>query len=123
MNLLVDTCTLLWWVNGNLLSPDASQAIADPDNRVWVSAASVWEIGIKQSLGKLTVRGDLDAVVDEDFEHLPITFAHARRAAQLPPHHRDPFDRMLVAQAQAEDLTLVTRDRRISSYDVTLLES
>ena len=123
MNLLVDTCTLLWWVNGNLLSPDASQAIADPDNRVWVSAASVWEIGIKQSLGKLTVRGDLDAVVDEDFEHLPITFAHARRAAQLPRHHRDPFDRMLVAQAQAEDLTLATRDRRISSYDVTLLKS
>ena len=123
MNLLVDTCTLLWWVNGNLLSPDASQAIADPGNRVWVSAASVWEIGIKQSLGKLTVRGDLDAVVDEDFEHLPITFAHARRAAQLPRHHRDPFDRMLVAQAQAEDLTLATRDRRISSYDVTLLVS
>ena len=123
MNLLVDTCTLLWWVNGNLLSPDASQAIADPDNRVWVSAASVWEIGIKQSLGKLTVRGDLDAVVDEDFEHLPITLAHARRAARLPRHHRDPFDRMLVAQAQAEDLTLATRDRRISSYDVTLLVS
>ena len=123
MNLLVDTCTLLWWVNGNLLSPDASQAIADPDNRVWVSAASVWEIGIKQSLGKLTVRGDLDAVVDEDFEHLPVTFAHARQAARLPRHHRDPFDRMLVAQAQAEDLTLATRDRRISSYDVTLLKS
>lgn len=123
MNLLVDTCTLLWWVNGNLLSPDASHAIADPDNRVWVSAASVWEIGIKQSLGKLTVRGDLDAVVDEDFEHLPITCAHARRAARLPRYHRDPLDRMLVAQAQAEDLTLATRDRRISSYDVTLLMS
>lgn len=123
MNLLVDTCTLVWWVNGNLLSPDASQAIADPDNLVWVSAASVWEIGIKQSLGKLTVRGDLDAVVDEDFEHLPITFAHARRAARLPLHHRDPFDRMLVAQAQAEDLTLATRDRRISNYDVPLLMS
>ncbi|MYH42380.1 MAG: type II toxin-antitoxin system VapC family toxin [Acidimicrobiaceae bacterium] len=123
MKLLVDTCTLLWWANGDELSPSASQAIADPDNRVWVSAASVWEIGIKQSLGKLTVRGDLDAVIDEDFEHLSITFAHARLATQLPCHHRDPFDRMLVAQARAEDLTLASRDRRISSYDVTLLVS
>ena len=123
MNLLVDTGTLLWWANGDELSSAASQAVADPDNRVWVSAASIWEIGIKQSLGKLTVRGDLDALIDEDFEHLPITFAHARLAAQLPRHHRDPFDRMLIAQAQTHDLTLVTRDRRISSYDVTLMVS
>ncbi len=123
MNLLIDTCTLLWWANKDRLSPAVSQAVADPDNRVWVSAASVWEIGIKQSLGRLTVRGDLDAVVEEDFEHLPITFAHARRAAQLPLHHRDPFGRMLIAQAQAQDLTLASRDRRISSYDVALLVS
>jgi len=123
VNLLIDTCTLLWWANKDRLSPAVSQAVADPDNRVWVSAASVWEIGIKQSLGRLTVRGDLDAVVEEDFEHLPITFAHARRAAQLPLHHRDPFDRMLIAQAQAQDLTLASRDRRISSYDVALLVS
>ena len=123
MNLLIDTCTLLWWANGDKLSRAVSQAIADPDNRVWVSAASVWEVGIKQSLGKLAVRGDLDALVDEDFEHLPITFAHARLAAQLPRHHRDPFDRMLIAQAQTQDLTLATRDRRISSYDVKLLVS
>ncbi|MDE0160755.1 MAG: type II toxin-antitoxin system VapC family toxin [Acidimicrobiaceae bacterium] len=123
MNLLIDTCTLLWWANKDRLSPAVSQAVADPDNRVWVSAASVWEIGIKQSLGRLTVRGDLDAVLEEDFEHLPITFAHARRAAQLPLHHRDPFGRMLIAQAQAQDLTLASRDRRISSYDVALLVS
>lgn len=123
MNLLIDTCTLLWWANNDRLSPAVSQAVADPDNRVWVSAASVWEIGIKQSLGRLTVRGDLDAVLEEDFEHLPITFAHARRAAQLPLHHRDPFGRMLIAQAQAQDLTLASRDRRISSYDVALLVS
>lgn len=123
MNLLIDTCTLLWWANKDRLSPAVSQAVADPDNRVWVSAASVWEIGIKQSLGRLTVCGDLDAVVEEDFEHLPITFAHARRAAQLPLHHRDPFGRMLIAQAQAQDLTLASRDRRISSYDVALLVS
>ncbi len=123
MNLLIDTCTLLWWVNGDALSSAASQAIEDPDNRVLVSAASIWEIGIKTSLGKLTVPDDLDAVVDEDFEQLPVTFAHARRAAQLPRHHRDPFDRMLVAQAQVQDFTLATRDRRIRSYDVALLSS
>ena len=123
MNLLVDTCTLLWWANGDELSPEVSEAMADPDNRVCVSAASIWEIGIKKSLGKLTVRGDLDALVDEDFEHLAITFTHARLAGRLPHHHRDPFDRMLVAQALTENFTLATRDRRISSYDVALLKS
>lgn len=123
MNLLVDTCTLLWWVNGDTLSVAVSQAIEDPDNRVWVSAATIWEIGIKMSLGKLTVHGDLDTVVDEDFEHLPITFTHARLAARLPRHHRDPFDRMLVAQSQTEDLVLASRDRMIGNYDVTLLRS
>lgn len=123
MNLLLDTCTLLWWANGDELSPAVSQAIADPGNRVWVSAATIWEMGIKASLGKLSVRDDLQAVIDADFEHLLITFAHARFAAQLPLHHRDPFDRMLIAQAATEDLTLATRDRRISSYDVTLLKS
>ena len=123
MNLLIDSCTLLWWANGDELSSAVSQAIEDPSNRVWVSAASVWEIGIKTSLGKLAVHGDLDTAVDEDFEHLPITLAHARRAARLPRHHRDPFDRMLVAQAQSEGLTLATRDRRISRYNVALLVS
>ena len=123
MNLLIDTCTLLWWANGDKLSSAVSQAVEDPGNQVWVSAASIWEIGIKTSLGKLTVRGDLGTVVDEDFDHLPITFAHARHAAQLPQHHRDPFDRMLVAQAQSENLALATRDRRIGQYDVALLRS
>ena len=80
MNLLLDTCTLLWWVNGSPVSAEATEAISDPDNVVWVSAASAWEISIKQAIGKLTVRGDFDAVVDEDFEHLPISLAHARLA-------------------------------------------
>ena len=123
MNLLLDTCTLLWWANGDKLSPAAADAIADPGNRVWVSAATVWEISIKQSIGKLEVRGDLDAVVDEDFEHLPITAAHGRLAGQLPRHHRDPFDRMLIAQAQLQGLALVTRDRNIRNYDTALLLS
>lgn len=123
MNLLLDTCTLLWWMDGDPVSAEAAEAIANPDNGVWVSAASIWEISIKQSIGKLAVRGDLDAAVDEDFEHLPISTAHARLAGRLPRHHRDPFDRMLVAQAQAQGLTLVTRDRNIRKYDASFLAS
>ena len=123
MNLLLDTCTLLWWVGGENVAAEAAEAIADPDNNVWVSAASIWEISIKRSINKLTVRGDLDAVVDEDFEHLPISAAHARLAGRLPRHHRDPFDRMLVAQAQAQSLTLVTRDLAIRRYDASFLAS
>ena len=123
MNLLLDTCTLLWWVGGHAVSTEAAEAIAHPDNGVWVSVASLWEISIKRSIGKLTVSGDLDAMVDEDFEHLPINAAHARLAGRLPRHHRDPFDRMLVAQAQAQGLTLVTRDRNIRKYDASFLAS
>ena len=123
MNLLLDTCTLLWWVGGDPVSAEAAEAIANPDNGVWVSAASIWEISIKQSIGKLEVRGDLDAAVDEDFEPLPINAAHAKLAGRLPHHHRDPFDRMLVAQAQAQGLTLVTRDRDIQKYDASFLAS
>ena len=123
MNLLLDTCTLLWWVNGSPVSAEATEAISAPDNVVWVSAASAWEISIKQAIGKLTVRGDFDAVVDEDFEHLPISLAHARLAGQLPRHHRDPFDRMLVAQAQLHDFLLVTRDAKIREYGAAVLVS
>lgn len=123
MNLLLDTCTLLWWVGSDPVSAEAAEAIANPDNGVWVSAASIWEISIKQSIGKLEVRGDLDAAVDEDFEPLPINAAHARLAGRLPHHHRDPFDRMLVAQSQAQGLTLVTRDRDIQKYDASFLAS
>ncbi|MCY4424378.1 MAG: type II toxin-antitoxin system VapC family toxin [Acidimicrobiaceae bacterium] len=123
MNLLLDTCTLLWWVNGSPVSAEATEAISDPDNVVWVSAASAWEISIKQAIGKLTVRGDFDAAVDEDFEQLPISLAHARLAGQLPRHHRDPFDRMLVAQAQLHDFLLVTRDAKIREYGAAVLVS
>ncbi|MDE0067211.1 MAG: type II toxin-antitoxin system VapC family toxin [Acidimicrobiaceae bacterium] len=123
MNLLLDTCTLLWWTGGNQLSPISVDAIADPNNRVWVSAATIWEISIKQSIGKLEVRGDLDAAIDEDFEHLPITAAHGRLAGRLPLHHRDPFDRMLIAQAQLQGFTLATRDHNIRKYATTILLS
>lgn len=123
MNLLLDTHALLWWMGGDTLSPEAAAAIGDPENLVCVSAASVWEIGIKQALGKLTVAGDLDAILAEDFEPVPITFDDARRAAELPPHHRDPFDRMLVAQSLARELTLVSRDPRMDPYEVSVLRA
>ena len=121
MNLLLDTHALLWWVDGADLSTEATAAIADPDNLVCVSAASVWEISIKQALGKLTVGGDLDTILAEDFEPIPITFDDARRAGSLPDRHRDPFDRMLVAQALSRELVVVSRDPCMDLYDVPVL--
>ncbi len=120
MRLLLDTHTFLWWLSDwEQIAEPAREAIADPGSVVFVSAVSGCEIGVKKAKGRLTAPGNLAAMVDEKrFEHLPLIFAHAERAAALPPHHRDPFDRMLVAQAQAEGLTLVTRDSRIPLYDV-----
>ena len=123
MKLLVDTHVLLWWLGGaDELAESAANAIADPGNLVAVSAASLWEISIKRSLGKLRVEGELhEAVVSGGFEPLPISLEHADAAGQLPPHHRDPFDRMLVAQAQSEGLTVVTRDLAFADYEIPLL--
>ena len=120
MRLLLDTHTFLWWLSDwEEIAEPAREAIADPGSVVFVSAVSGWEIGIKKAKGRLAAPGNLAAMVAEKrFEHLPLTFAHAEQAAALPPRHRDPFDRMLIAQAQAEGLTLVTRDSRIPLYDV-----
>ena len=125
MRLLLDTHTFLWWVSDwDKIAELAREAIADPKNEVFVSAVSGWEIGIKKAKGRLVAPDNLAAIVEERrFEHLPLTFDHAERAATLPPHHRDPFDRMLVAQAQAEGLTLVTRDSRIPLYDVSTMSA
>jgi PIN domain nuclease of toxin-antitoxin system len=96
--------------------------IADPDNLVVVSAASAWEISIKKALGKLAAPDDLEQQVRTGgFVPLPISIAHGIAAGQLPHHHEDPFDRMLIAQAFAEGLTIVTRDKRFNDYGVTLL--
>lgn len=121
MNLLLDSHTLLWWSENQKLSTDAAAAIADPDNLAYVSAASIWEISIKQAQGKLKIDEAIYEICSEDFEPLPITHADARLAGSLPYHHRDPFDRMLVAQALARDLVLVTRDSRMGPYGVNLL--
>ena len=122
MNLLLDTHALLWWLADEPLDDVAATRIADPAVLVAVSSASIWEIGIKALIGKLRFAGQIvEHLEQSEFEPLPISWAHAERACALPPHHRDPFDRLLVAQAQMEGLTLVTRDRHLSLYDVGIL--
>ena len=121
MNLLLDTHVLLWWAEERKMAPQAFTAISNPDNVVYVSAASIWEIGIKSARGKLEVDDAIFDVRADDFEPLPITHADARLAGSLPDHHRDPFDRMLVAQALAHDLVLVTRDPQIQLYQAEIL--
>jgi PIN domain nuclease of toxin-antitoxin system len=123
VNLLLDTHTLLWALaDDTMLAGEAHDAIADGANRVLVSAVSAWEITIKKALGKLRAPDDLSAQLDRArFEHLDVTISHALAVGELPDHHSDPFDRMLVAQARSEELTLVTRDSRIARYDVPIL--
>ncbi len=123
MNLLLDTHVLLWWVHGERIQRGAAAAIADIDNVKFVSAASIWEISIKTARGKLSVDEAFDSVVEDDFEPLPITYADARLAGSLPDYHRDPFDRMLVAQALNYDLLLVTRDPQIGLYGANILSA
>ena len=122
MKVLIDSHCLLWWLADQPMSTAASTAIADPDNTVFVSAASIWELEIKAALGKLTIDADIVVEVEQaGFEWLPVTAAHARVAAHLPPNHRDPFDRMLIGQAQAEGCTLISRDAIFSDYSVALI--
>lgn len=123
MSLLLDTHALLWWMEDNrTLSREARASIGDGHRDVYVSAATAWEISIKKTLGKLEAPDDLDAALSKNaFRELPITIAHATAAGQLPNHHSDPFDRMLVAQAKIENLTLVTRDENIAKYQIATL--
>jgi len=122
MTLLLDTHVMLWWrANDKSLGPVVRDAISTAD-AVFVSAASAWEVAIKIAVGRLKLPASFEKGVEASgFERLPITFAHAERAASLPLHHRDPFDRMLIAQAQTEGLTLVTRDRNLTAYEVAIL--
>jgi PIN domain nuclease of toxin-antitoxin system len=118
--LLVDTHALLWWLSDDPVLPDGARAaIADPTNEPLVSAATVWELAIKRSLGKLTVPDDLPArLPSEGFGWLPVSADHAWEVRRLPLHHRDPFDRLLVAQALVERIAVVTGDPRFSVYGV-----
>ncbi len=122
MRLLLDTHVVLWWLADSAELSGEIKNLLDTEPAVYVSAVSPWEIAIKQSLGKLTGPEDLaERVRDSQFTSLPITAGHGVRAGRLPQHHRDPFDRLLVAQAQIEGLTLVTRDKWIEQYDVQVM--
>jgi PIN domain nuclease of toxin-antitoxin system len=122
VRLLLDTHVVLWWsTDSPRLSKAARQAIAAADI-VWVSAVSGWEIAIKRALGKLRLDGSFAAMVAEsDLDELPLTLLHAERLSALARHHGDPFDRMLVAQVQAEGVTFITHDRLFARYDIPII--
>ncbi|HEV7509641.1 MAG TPA: type II toxin-antitoxin system VapC family toxin [Thermoanaerobaculia bacterium] len=124
MKLLLDSHAFLWWLAEDpKLKAEARQAVADPASVVHVSAATVWELSMKAAIGKLDLDGaDLAEEIEaNDFVELPITARHSLAAGTLPRHHDDPFDRMLIAQAQIEGLTIVTRDPAFRAYGVSLL--
>ncbi|MDE2665411.1 MAG: type II toxin-antitoxin system VapC family toxin [Acidobacteriota bacterium] len=123
--LLLDTHTVLWWLTDpDELHRDAFQSIECQQNEVFVSSVSGWEIAVKRALGKLKAPDNLEAAVKaQDFIPLNLTFLHAEQAGALPPHHGDPFDRMLIAQAQVEGLILVTRDIRIPRYGIRTMSA
>jgi PIN domain nuclease of toxin-antitoxin system len=124
---LLDTHALLWWLLGDTaLSASARDAIDDTRNDVFVSAASAWEIATKVRIGKLpaaaVIAADLAATVEaQGFVPLPVSFAHGQVAGALPGPHRDPFDRMLVAQAMADEMVLVSNEQRFDAYGVRRL--
>ncbi|MEP3394131.1 MAG: type II toxin-antitoxin system VapC family toxin [Litoreibacter sp.] len=122
MKLLLDTHILLWALADDPSLPKLHrEALAEAD--IYVSAASVWEVGIKTALGKLDVPENLfDVAVQSGCRQLPISWAHAKAASSLPLHHGDPFDRMLIAQANLEGMTLASVDKMMRRYDVELLE-
>ena len=127
MRLLLDSHTFLWWVKDDpSLKRRARAAIADVDNECFLSHASIWEMAIKASLGKLKLPSTIERFVVEhcetnSFHLLPITLAHIASVQHLPLHHRDPFDRLLVAQARYEAMTLVSRDASLKAYDVSVI--
>ncbi len=125
MQLLLDTHAFLWWLNDDpQLGPKARAEIAASDNLVFVSAATAWEIAVKRASGKLEAPGEIaDWIAKSDFGDLAIEAEHAIAAAELPRHHNDPFDRMLVAQAQLEELTLVACDPQLDKYGVAILDA
>ncbi|MFD8974539.1 MULTISPECIES: type II toxin-antitoxin system VapC family toxin [unclassified Streptomyces] len=120
MRLLLDTHVVLRWLNGDL--PDETRDLLAKERWVFMSAVTPWELSVKQATGKLDAPTDVaERARDTQFLALPINAEHGVRAGALPPHHSDPFDRILIAQAQTEGLTLVTRDKHIPLYDVPVL--
>lgn len=126
MKVLVDTHILLWWmVKDRKLSKKAEDIIADPNNRVLVSSVCIWEIAVKQALGRISISIPklIDVIDTSGFESLPITFAHCSQLTNLPPVHKDPFDRMLISQCLSENCNLLTHDDLLSGYGPVVLLS
>ena len=124
MSLLLDTHVVIWWLTDDPTLAEDIKDRLDHEPDVYVSAATLWEVAIKQAIGKLPETALLaERILDCGFTPLPVNPEHALAAGQLPMIHRDPFDRMLVAQAQCEELTLVTRDENCQKYDVTVLQA
>ena len=121
--LLLDTHILLWWLKNDACLNDVTRAlIADADNIIYISAATTWEIAIKKSLGKLDAPDNIEKIIQiKGFDPLPISLSHGETAGKLPDHHKDPFDRMLIAQAQIEGLSIVTHDSRFKLYSVDVV--
>ena len=123
MSYLLDTHTLLWWLSENLiLSSQAKAIISNSQNIIFVSAVSAWEISIKKAIGKLEAPDDLEeAIAYNNFTPLEITIKDGNLAGKLPKYHNDPFDRMLIAQAMNNSLTIITKASKIPQYQVTTI--
>ncbi len=121
MDYLLDTHIVLWWLdNSSKLSEDVKEIITDPTNRIIISVASFWEINIKRSIGKLTIQADYAKYLTDDFDIRAIELTHVMGINELPDLHKDPFDRLIIALAVAEKLTLITEDHKFKDYPVML---
>jgi PIN domain nuclease of toxin-antitoxin system len=129
VNLLLDTHVLIWWIENNRrLGKRARAEIQNNDAAIWISSATIWEISIKAAIGRLDVHPSFEnalrlEIENSGFQSLPVTFDHAFAVRHLPLHHTDPFDRMLIAQAQCEGLTLLTVDSQFADYGVPTLDA
>lgn len=123
MNYLLDTHALLWWLTDNpTLNNEAVKIICNPENIIFVSSATAWEISIKKAIGKLDAPDDLEEAINHNhFMPLFITIEQGMLAGKLPPYHNDPFDRMLIAQSIIEDLIIITRDSKFAQYQVKII--
>lgn len=125
MDFILDTHAFIWFINGSELPISVVSKIKNVDNRCFISIASLWEIAIKTSLGKLKVESNFDAIkeflVSNNIEILPITFEHIQLLIALPYHHGDPFDRMIITQGLVENLPVITKDPKFNLYDITVI--
>ncbi len=126
MNLLIDTHAVIWFITAHDELPSHVQdRIENPENNCFVSIASLWEMGIKYTLGKLTLKADLERIFelieDSGISILPITSAHILTSTTLEFHHRDPFDRLIIAQAKREGLTIISKDSIFQAYGINLM--